>query len=282
MKLLIILLIFGSIGGLAYELIPLILGRYSQLQSKRMEKASKELHRMFIFTEQQRRLLPMFTIAPLVLGTLGFIILHNMLGALVGAGFGLFLPRLWIKNMSRKRQSDFAKQLVDALMLLSSSLKVGMSLPQAFEVLTEEMPAPISDEFALVVKENKMGVSLEDCLAHLKQRIPLDDLELLTTAISISRETGGDLTEIFGNLVHTIREKRKLDDRVKVLTVQGRLQGAIMGLLPIGFAVFIYFVNPHNFDIMFTDKVGQMLLVWAVISEVIGVILIRRLSRVEI
>jgi len=281
MKLLIILLIFGSIGGLAYELIPLLLARYSQLQSKRMEKASKELHQMFIFTEKHR-LLPMFTITPLALGTLGFIISHSLVGALVGAGLGLLLPRLWIKNVGRKRQNDFSKQLVDALMLLSSSLRAGMSLPQAFEVLTEEMPAPISDEFALVIKENKMGVTLEDCLAHLKQRVPLDDLELLTTAISISRETGGDLTEIFANLVLTIREKRKLDDRVKVLTVQGRLQGAIMGLLPIAFAIFIYFINPHNFDIMFSDKTGQMLLVWAVISEVIGVILIRKLSRVEI
>ncbi|MDD5477968.1 MAG: type II secretion system F family protein [Candidatus Omnitrophica bacterium] len=281
MRLLIILLIFGSIGGLAYELIPLLLGRYSQLQSKRMEKASKELHQMFIYTEKHR-LLPMFTITPLALGALGFIISHNLLGVLVGAGLGLLLPRIWIKNVGRKRQNDFARQLVDALMLLSSSLRAGMSLPQAFEVLTEEMPAPISDEFALVIKENKMGVTLEDCLAHLKQRIPLDDLELLTTAISISRETGGDLTEIFANLVQTIREKRKLDDRVKVLTVQGRLQGAIMGLLPIAFAIFIYFINPHNFDIMFSDKTGQMLLVWAVVSEVIGVILIRKLSRVEI
>ncbi|MDD5465680.1 MAG: type II secretion system F family protein [Candidatus Omnitrophica bacterium] len=281
MRILIILLIFGSIAGLAYELIPLFLERYSQLQSKRMEKASKELHQMFIFTEKHR-LLPMFTITPLVLGTLGFIILRNPLGALIGAGLGLLLPRIWIKNMGRKRQNDFGRQLVDALMLLSSSLRAGMSLPQAFEVLTEEMPAPISDEFALVIKENKMGVTLEDCLAHLKQRIPLDDLELLTTAISISRETGGDLTEIFANLVHTIREKRKLDDRVRVLTVQGRLQGAIMGLLPIAFGVFIYFINPSNFDVMLNDRFGQMLLVWAVISEVIGVILIRKLSKVDI
>ncbi len=281
MRLLIILLIFGAIGGLAYELIPFFLGRYSQLQSKRMEKASKELHKMFIYTEK-RRLLFAFTLTPLALGTMGFIMLHNPVGALVGAGLGLLLPRIWIKNMGRKRLNNFGKQLVDALMLLSSSLRAGMSLPQAFEVLTEEMPAPISDEFALVVKENKMGVTLEDCLAHLKQRMPLDDLELLTTAISISRETGGDLTEIFANLVHTIREKRKLDDRVRVLTVQGRLQGAIMGLLPIAFGVFIYFINPRNFDVMLNDKFGQMLLVWAAISEVIGVILIRKLSKVDI
>ena len=281
MRILIILLIFGSIGALAYELIPFILGRYSHLQSKRMETASKELHKMFIYTEK-RRLLSVFTVMPLALATLGFLMLHNLWGVFIGAGLGLLLPKIWIKNIGKKRQQDFGKQLVDAFMLLSSSLRAGMSLSQAFEVLTEEMPAPISDEFALVIKENKMGVPLEDCLTHLKHRMPMDDLELFTTAVSIARETGGNLTEILANLVYTIREKRKLDDRVRTLTVQGRMQGAIMGLLPIVFAIFIYFTNPQNFDVMLNDKLGQMLICWAVISEIIGIILIKKFSKVEI
>jgi tight adherence protein B len=167
-------------------------------------------------------------------------------------------------------------------MLLSSSLRAGMSLNQSFEVLAEELPAPISDEFALVVKENQMGVSLEDCLAHLKQRMPVSDLDLISTAINIARETGGDLTEIFAQLVYTMREKRKLEDRVKALTVQGRLQGLIMGILPIAFGVFIYFTNPENFQILLEDKLGQALLMYAMVSEVIGIILIKRLSKVEV
>ncbi|MFH1248375.1 MAG: type II secretion system F family protein, partial [Candidatus Omnitrophota bacterium] len=242
---------------------------------------SKELHTMFIYTEK-RRLLTVFTVTPLVMGTLGFLLSHNFWVTLASAGLGLLLPKIWINKMGKKRQKKFGGQLVDACMLLSSSLRAGLSLTQAFEILTEEMPTPISDEFALVVKENRMGVPLEDCLAHLKQRMPMDDLELFTTAVSIARETGGNLTDILGNLVHTIREKRKLTDRVRVLTVQGRLQGAIMGLLPIVFSIFMYFTNPKNFDLMLTDKVGQMLLVWAFFSEIIGIILIRKLSKVEI
>ena len=90
------------------------------------------------------------------------------------------------------------------------------------------------------------------------------------------------MTEILGQLVYTMREKNKLENRVKALTVQGRMQGAIMGLLPIAFGVFIYFVNPENFNLLLTDKIGQMLLMWAVISEIIGVFLIKKLSVVEV
>jgi len=281
LKIIILLLISCSIGFLAYEFIPTFLRRYSQTQKIRMEKTAKQLNQMFIFTERQR-LLPIFTVTPLSLGLLGLILTRNLIGLVAGVALGLVSPPIIIKNMSIKRRNKFQGQLVDGLMLLSSSLKAGMSLNQAFEVLVEEMPPPISDEFALVIRENQMGVALEDCLAHLKQRMPIDDLDLITTAIGIARETGGDLTEIFAQLVFTIREKRKLEDRVRALTVQGRLQGAIMGLLPIAFGVFIYFVSPSNFDIMLKDKLGQALLMWAFISELIGIILIKRLSKVEV
>lgn len=276
-----IMLLFGSISIFAYLYIPSFLKRYSQIQKKRMEKASKRLDQTFVLTEKHN-LLRVFTIVPLIFGLLGVILLRNFLGLMIGLALGFILPSIIMKNMQSHRRNRFQNQLVDGLMLLSSSLKAGMSLNQAIEVLVEEMPSPMSDEFALVVRENKMGVDLEDCLFHLRQRMPVTDLDLIAIAISIARETGGNLTEIFENLVFTIREKKKLEDRVKALTVQGRLQGYIMMVLPIGFAVFIYFVNPHNFEVLLQDKLGQMLLTWAIISEGIGIIMIKKLSRIEV
>jgi len=276
-----ILLLFGSISILAYLYIPSILKRYSQIQKKRMEKVSKRLDQTFVLTEKHN-LLRIFTIVPLILGLLGGILFRNPLGLVIGLALGFILPTIIMKNMQSRRRGRFQNQLVDGLMLLSSSLKAGMSLNQAIEVLVEEMPSPMSDEFALVVRENKMGVDLEDCLSHLRQRMPVNDLDLIAIAIAIARETGGNLTEIFENLVFTIREKKKLEDRVRALTVQGRLQGYIMMVLPIAFAVFIYFVNPHNFEVLLQDKLGQMLLTWAIISEGIGIILIKKLSRIEV
>jgi len=280
-RIMILLLLFGSISLLAYQYLPDLMRRYSEAQKKRTEKAGSQLDEMFIFTER-KRLVRLFTVTPLTLGFLGFIIVQNPLGLVIGVALGLVLPPIIIKNMAIARRHKFENQLVDALMLIVGSLKAGMSLSQAFEVLVEEMPAPISHEFALLVRENKMGVDLNDCLNHLKKRMPVEDLSLISTAIGIVRDTGGDLTEVLEKLVFTIREKKKLYDRVRALTVQGRLQGYIMMVLPVAFAIFLYFVNPQNFQIMLEDKLGQTLLTWAVISEGIGVILIKKLSRIEI
>ena len=280
-KAIIFLLGFCSFGILAYCGIPHFLRYYSQMQKRQADTISKQLHQMFIFTDK-RHLLFIFTVIPLVLGMLGFLLLRNPAGFLLGLVFGLVLPTVWIKQMPLRRRNLFAAQLVDGLMLLSSSLRAGMSLNQGFEVLAEELPPPISDEFSLVIKENQMGVSLEECLAHLKKRIPVDDLDLIITAINIARETGGNLTGIIGQLVFTIREKKKLDDRVRALTIQGRLQGYIMMILPIAFAIFLYFINPDNFQIMLEDSLGQGLLAWSVVSWFIGMFLIKKMSKVEV
>lgn len=277
----ILLLLGASVGCLAYWYIPSSLSRYAKFQKTRFDKFGKHLDEMFVFSERPR-LLRIYTITPLSLGSLGFIFFRSPIGLIAGVALGLFLPPIVIKQMGALRKNKFQGQLVDALMLLSGSLKAGMSLNQAFEALVEEMPPPVCDEFALVIRENKMGVELLECLAHLKRRIPIDDLDLIVTAIAIVRETGGDLTEVFENLVSTIREKQKLQNRVKALTIQGRLQGYIMMLLPIGFSVFMYSTTPQNFQIMLNDQLGRTLLVWAVISELIGAILIRKFSRVEV
>jgi len=281
MLLLIVILFFVSIGYLAYVGMPILMGRYSATQKERMEHSSKDLDRMFVATRAPQMLM-IYTLIPISLAAVGFVMTHSVIGLGVGLVLGSIIPPIVIKYMVIMRRYKFQGQLVDALMILSSALKAGMSLNQSVQILVEEMPAPMNEEFALVVRENNMGVPLEECLEHLRIRMPIDDLGLVTSAITVARETGGDLTEIFSQLVFTIREKIKLERKVRTLTVQGRLQGAIMGLLPIAFGAFIYKVNPENFDIMLSSPVGRMLLIWAVASEIIGIILIRKLSKVEV
>ena len=236
---------------------------------------------MFIFKDR-KKLAVLFTAIPLALGAIGFILLNNILGFGIGLAAGFILPSILIKSMNSRRINKFSQQLVDGMMILSSSLKAGLSLIQAIEIVVEEMPPPISDEFNLLIKENRMGVSLENCLAHLKQRMPVGDLRLISNAVVITQETGGDLTRILEQLVFTIREKVKLARKVKSLTVQGRLQGVIMGLLPIAFAIFTYFVNPDSFNLMLNNPLGRKLLMLAVILEVIGLIAIKKLSKVKV
>lgn len=277
-----VLLGFFSLAILGYKYIPFLLLRYGHIQSKRMDKMVKQIGNPLFVLSQRQKFYFIFTVIPLISAAAGYILTRNLFGGLGGFILGILPPPVIIKSMINDRHRRFQQQFTDAMMIISSSLKAGLNLSQAFEIVAEELVPPISEEFALVVKENKMGLTLEDCLIHLKQRIPLDDLSMVITSVSISQDTGGDLTEIFDQLVVTVTEKQKLENKVRTLTVQGRLQGVIMGILPIAFAGFVYFANPHNFDVMFKYKVGQGLLIWAVFSEIIGIVMIKKLSKVEV
>ena len=153
---------------------------------------------------------------------------------------------------------------------------------QAIEALVEELPQPISQEFGLILRENKMGISLEESFDSLNRRMPSEELNLLTTAILVARETGGDITQLFSRLIGTIRAKVKLNDSVKTLSMQGKIQGVVMSFLPIGFALLVISFNPNYFDIMFSSPLGRGLMVYAVISEAVGMYLIRIFSRVNV
>lgn len=280
-----LLLVFISVVLLIYALAPVfikILGKPLQ-KIKAFQPKEPEKKPLFARNEKNnKKKIPLILIAPLITGAAGFIIFQNTGGAFVGGFFGLFLPSLMANMKDKARKKKFHSQLVDALMVLSSSLKAGLSLLQALEILVEEMPAPMAEEFGLIVKENKMGIKIEDSFEKLNKRMPSDDLNLITTAILIARDTGGNLTVIFENLASTIREKNKISEQIKTLTTQGRWQGVIMSILPIAFAFFIFKANPDYLKIMLSSQLGRVLLIYSVISECIGMFIITKLTKVEV
>jgi tight adherence protein B len=250
-------------------------------QQKRMDVITPKLDGMFLDVSLKRLML-IDIISPLLSGLFGFIITRHLWGALGFAVAGLAIPTFVIKRMEINRRKKFANQIVDGLMILSSSLKAGLSLTQSFEVLVEEMPPPIGQEFSLALRQMHMGASLDEAMNNLKKRIRVDELDMVVTAMMVARETGGDITETFSRLVFAIQERNKLVGRVNSLCVQGKLQGIIMSLIPIAFAAFVYKVNPHFFDVFFQDNFGKAILTYAVVSQLIGIILIRKLSKIDI
>jgi len=250
-------------------------------QRKRMDKITPKLNSMFLDIALNKLLL-IDVLSPLVSGLLGFFITSNILVAAAAAVAGLAIPILIVKRLEAMRRQKFASQLVDGLMILSSSLKAGLSLLQAFEELAQEMPNPISQEFGLVIRQMQMGVSLEEAITKLKVRMRLDELDMVVTAMLVARETGGDLTQTFSRVIYTIQERNKLIGRVQALCVQANMQGIIMSLLPILFGVFVYKVNPGFFDVFIKDNFGRGLMAYAVISEILGIIFIKKLSKVDI
>lgn len=247
---------------------------------RRFKKTTDELVDVYVWLPPKRLLLS-FCISPVVCALAGWSVTHNMLLAAAAGVGGMIVPEQVASMLKHRRLEKFNTQLVDALLNLSSSLRAGLSVPQAFEVLAEEMPPPMSQEFSLVVKETKMGLMLNESLMRLRKRMPSDDLALVVTALLVARETGGDITQVFTQLVQTIRDRRKVKDKLGALTLQAKLQGGVLCALPVFFAYFAQSMSPNYFKIFFSNPTGRILLTVAVMGEVIGVFLIWRFSRVR-
>ncbi|MFZ2357386.1 MAG: type II secretion system F family protein, partial [Candidatus Omnitrophota bacterium] len=133
-----------------------------------------------------------------------------------------------------------------------------------------------------VIRENKMGISLEESLRRLDKRMRMEELSLVINSILVARETGGDLTKVFSRLSTTIRDNRKLKENIKTLTMQGKLQGLVMSVLPILFVLWVLSVNKHHFDGMMQSDFGRFLLILAVVLQAVGMFLIRKFSEIKI
>jgi tight adherence protein B len=250
-------------------------------QQKQEVKVAKEMDKMF-YDKNPKQIVMLYYILPLVLGFIGMIILKSPFFMIFGTLIGIAIPNFILKMRFKRRVQKFNDQLLDAINMLTSCLKGGLSLLQGFEVLVEEMPAPISQELGLVIRENKMGISLEDSLTRLNKRMNLEELGLVVNALLVARETGGELTKVFSRLSVTIRDNHKLKENIKTLTLQGRMQGVIMSFLPIVFVAWVLSVNKHHFDIMMNNDLGRMLLVGAVVLQICGMVLIKMFSVIKI
>ena len=275
----------GCAGVVIYPLVERFWSRLAvrieMYQDVKVEKAVRVLDDLFVDVKP-RWLKIAYGIGPVVAGLAVFIVTNNPWLALLGMVAGLIIPDLWVRQRKAMRRRKFQGQLVDALFILSSSLRAGLSMTQAFEQLESEMGPPASQEFGLMMKAHRLGLTLEESLQRLNERMPCDELNLITTAVLVARETGGDITGIISQLITTIRERKKLNDKVKSLTLQGRIQAYVMSMLPIFFAMFVQTFNRDYFRVLMEDETGNLLLMAAVALWVVGMLLLIRMSKVEI
>jgi tight adherence protein B len=276
--LLILALIFSAVALLAQVFLPPFLSKYHQVQEKKVEEASKKLDNMFVEVERKKLSL-LIILAPIAFTIAGVLIYKSAVMGAVSGAVGLILPNILIKYWGKKRKGIFTSQLLDGMMLLSGCLKAGLSILQAFEVLVEDMSGPISQEFSWLLKEVKMGLSLEESLNRLNRRMPSEELTLITNAILVSSATGGNLVNVVSRICVTIRDTRKLKNNIRTLTLQGRLQGVIMAILPFAFVGFVLSSNKEYFNIMLSTETGRMLLALAVILLTVGLFLIAKFSK---
>ncbi|HUX87451.1 MAG TPA: type II secretion system F family protein [Chloroflexota bacterium] len=195
---------------------------------------------------------------------------------------GFKLPQMYVGRRRRQRVVKFNDQLVDSLTMMANALKAGSSFLQAIDLVSRELPAPISEEFAQVVTEVSVGSPVDVALEALTRRIDSYDLYLVVTAMLIQRQTGGSLAEILDKIAQTIRERVRLIRQVAVLTGEQRLSAIIIGLLPIGILVFLIVTMPNYVAPLISVTSGRLMLGGAGVLEVIGFIVMNRLANIEV
>jgi tight adherence protein B len=198
------------------------------------------------------------------------------------AGIGWTIPRRVLAVLKQRRLERFNLQLVDSLVNMSNALKAGFSLQQAIELVVKEGQNPISQEFGMYLHQMRVGLPMEEALASLQKRVGSADLNLMVSAFETARQTGGNLTEVFEKIAHTIRERLRIELRIKTLTAQGRLQGIIVGAMPLLLGVAMFFLDPVMMMTFLHSAFGLAMLAGVIILEFLGALMIRKIIRIDV
>jgi tight adherence protein B len=194
---------------------------------------------------------------------------------------GFAIPPVLVQHTRKKQQEEFNKQLAESLTIMENSIKAGFTFQQAMESIAAEMQPPIATEFARSLREMRYGVSMEDALRHMVDRVKNKDLDLLVCAFLTSAQVGGNLSEILSVIADTVKDRIKIKADVRVLTAQGRMSGLIIGLLPVVLILVLMLVNPEYFGTFFESQIGKIMMMVAVGMETAGFLVIRKLVDIQ-
>ncbi|HEU4689220.1 MAG TPA: type II secretion system F family protein [Vicinamibacterales bacterium] len=195
---------------------------------------------------------------------------------------GAMLPWGWLRYRRSARMRRFEEQFPEALDLLSRAIRAGHAFQTAMGMCADELPAPVGTEFRKSFDQQNFGLPLKDTLHEMAERMPLLDVKFFVTAVLIQRETGGNLAEILDNLAHVVRERFKILRQVRVHTAHGRFTGYVLLALPAALGVALSFINPEHMDLLFRERMGQMMIVGAIVMQTIGYFWIRKVIKIEV
>lgn len=216
----------------------------------------------------------------LLIGFVGSWLVGAILGGVM-AFIGFKAPRWIVDFLVEKRIKAYSAQMVDALQLLSNGIRAGLSVPQAIGMIVEEMPAPISQEFNVLLQQNRIGMPLEECFENLAKRVPLEDNDMFVSSINILRETGGNLAETFDTIVDVIRERVRLQQKVDTFVAQGMFQGMTIGSMPFLLGLVYYLQDPASMTPLFTTALGLIMLLGAILLDFAGIYVILKIVKIK-
>lgn len=246
-----------------------------------LDQARINLADMFLFVDA-RWLYWMNILALVLLPLLLLLVTGNVV---LPAGLALVLaiaPRRIYAWLKQRRIDQIQQQLPDALLMLAGSLRAGVGFNPALETLAHDGQPPLAQELALVLREQHVGVRTDQALENFAVRVPLMDAKLFVSAVSISREVGGNLAETLATLAETLRRKLIMEGKIKALTAQARLQGIVMAMLPAGLVAFLVLFYPETMRPMFHTWSGYFVIALIVVLEYLGYRMCRKIMSIDV
>lgn len=207
---------------------------------------------------------------------------HNPIVTAVAATVGVFLPIGVVAFRRRQRLRNFEKNFPEAIDLLGRAIRAGHAISTGMEMISKELPEPVSGEFRVVFEEQNFGLPLKDAMLNLAERVPLIDVRFFVSALLIQKETGGNLAEILDTLARVIRERFKIYGEVRTRTAQGRLTAGILIALPPMMMLALGILNPPYIRVLFDDPVGPWTLGTAAFLQIVGTIMLWRIVNIEV
>ncbi len=274
-------LVFGAVALFVLAGVQLFGKGWETYEERYVSGASRSLEALWL-TIPPQHLLYLSVASALALGLAGTFLGGSPYVGMPVSLLGFAAPKIALILMRRRRDRLFDQQLVHALGNMTSSLKGGQSLPQAIDLIAREMDNPIRQEFGLVSQQMRLGMTLEEALAQFTRRMPSKDLDLLATSIVIAKEVGGNLSEIFEKIAGTIRERHRIEGRIKALSAMGRMQGIVMAVLPVAILVYLGAYQPQYVAPLFDHPIGLFLLAGSAAWMGIGAFFIYRILSIEV
>ena len=275
------LVIAVSVAMLAWFAVEVGTNAMAAYKTKFSERAQFRAQEFFLFIDG--RVLFLSNIAVMALGGTAAWLVSGSIALSIPVFMAMgFLPRLLFRWMRMRRRRKFEEQLPDALLILSGGLKAGAGLSSAIAQLVVEAPAPLGQEFSLMLREQKLGVTLEQSLNNLHRRMPTQTTVLVVSAMRIANETGGGLAETLERTSNTIRSRLQMEGKIRALTAQGKLQAWVVGFLPIVLLLIVQRMEPEAMALLWTTRIGWGALVALVFLEFMGIFVIRKIIAIDV
>ena len=254
---------------------------YGAYQQRFTDKNRARLEESFVFTDPNK-LFTLSVIGSLVVPPLLWYLTGGLILPVIVAVLVLAAPRIVSAVARKRRRANIVAQLPDMLLMLGSSLRAGTSLQIGLDLAIQETPAPLSQEMGVVVREQRLGMALEDALETMAARLQLEEMELVVAALNIARDVGGNLAETLDQLARTLRAKAAMEGKIRSLTSQGKLQGLIVGMLPIFLLLVLSRMQHDAMQPLFHTVVGWAVLGVIGILEIIGFFFIRKIVTIDV